>query len=108
MAPRRVQPTVTKLLEENLVTENEEDELDIPASQSSGSDDNHECDFRIFVIIALVCSLCFGNYAFHRLEIALTERYAGITRRAPAGRVVTDLPVSKEERKATEVSEGCL
>lgn len=51
--------------------------------------------------------IAFGEYAFHRLEIAIAEKYAGMRRKA-AGRLVTNLPASEEKRQTTKVFEGCL
>jgi hypothetical protein len=104
MAPRRVQPTTSKLIEE-VLTENEE-ELDIPASQSSGSEDNYQCDSRISCIIALAL-ICPVNRAFRRLEMALAEKYAGMMRLMNAIHVIDPLN-SKEESEATELPEGDL
>lgn len=59
MASRRVQQTKARQMVEDLVSEDEDDDLDFFASQqSSGSDDN-ECDPHIFIMVLML--IVFGE-----------------------------------------------
>ena len=96
MASRRVQPTKTKLIVDDLASDSEEAGLDFFASQQSSGSDDHECG-TVQAHHAFDTHCVPGIHVF-RFEMAIAEKLAGITRRKTIGCLVANPPVSQEER----------
>jgi len=99
MASRRAQPTKTKPMAEDPISENEADEFNFLASQNSSGSDDHACAFCTFflynaamVLICICGDVHFTGSKWPWKNNMLVECIVRLS-----GRLFTDRPASEEE-----------